>query len=169
MVPSNMSSWIRDLFRRSDAAAATDVPPPQDDLKLAAAALMMEAARLDDTVDDAERDRIAELIQWRFGLTEADAAALIRQAETVTDGPAHWHGLTAVLRDRLNEEERIQIVEMLWDVVYADGHLHHLEASLLRRATSLLNVSDKQSGAARQRAMRRHGLTDDGPSGNSRP
>ena len=156
-----MASWIRGLFGGDKLPDTSAEPPVEDDLRLAAAALMVEAARLDDTIDEAERDRIGELVQWRFGLSEGDAAALIRRAEDVTDGPAHWHGLTSSLRDRLDDDERVQIIEMLWDVAYADGHLHHLEASLLRRAASLLNVSDRQSGAARQRAMRRHGLSGD--------
>jgi uncharacterized tellurite resistance protein B-like protein len=157
-----MPSWIRGLFGGGEPADRSDEPPPEDDLKLAAATLMIESARLDDTIDDAERERIRELVQWRFGLNESDAADLIRQAEGLTQGPAHWHGLTAGLRDRLDDEERIQIIEMLWDVAYSDGHLHHLEANLLRRVASLLNVTDRASGAARQRAMRRHGLGDEG-------
>jgi uncharacterized tellurite resistance protein B-like protein len=157
-----MTSWIRGLFGGGEPADSPAEPPPEDDLRLAAAALMMESARLDDTVDDSERDRIRELVQWRFKLSEEDARALIRQAEDVTQGPAHWHGLTTGLRDRLNDEERVQIIEMLWDVAYADGELHHLEANLLRRVASLLNVTDRASGAARQRALRRHGLTDEG-------
>ena len=161
MLPNPMVSWIRGLFGGKPSETSAE-PPPDDDLRLAAAALMVEAARLDDTIDAAERDRIGELVHWRFDLSEEDAAALIRQAEDVTEGPAHWHGLTAGLRDRLSDRERVQIIEMLWDVAYADGHLHHLEASLLRRAASLLNVGDRDSGAARQRAMRRHGLSGDG-------
>jgi uncharacterized tellurite resistance protein B-like protein len=157
-----MASWIRGLFGGVEPADRPEEPPPEDDLRLAAAALMMESARLDDTVDESERDRIRELVQWRFKLSEEDARALIGRAEDLTEGPAHWHSLTTGLRDRLNDDERVQIIEMLWDVAYADGELHHLEANLLRRVASLLNVTDRDSGAARRRAIRRHGLTDEG-------
>ena len=54
-------------------------------------------------------------------------------------------------------EERVGILELLWEVVYADGQLHDYEASLLRRVAGLLYVSDRESGEARLRVMGRLG------------
>ena len=54
-------------------------------------------------------------------------------------------------------EERVGILELLWEVVYADGTLHDYEASLLRRVAGLLYVSDRESGEARLRVMGRLG------------
>lgn len=140
----------------------TPVPPDSaDDPKLAAAVLMMEVARMDEAIDPEERDRIGELVQWKFGLDEREATALIAEAEKVTEGPAHWHRFAAALRDGMTPAERLQIVDLLWDIVYADGRLHHLETSLMRRVTSLLNVTDTDSGSARQRARQRYGFTED--------
>lgn len=139
-----------------DAASA-----PPEDPKLAAAVLMVEVARMDETIDAEERDRIVELVAWKFDLNQAEATSLVAEAERVTQGPAHWHRFATPLRDQLSESERIQIVDLLWDIVYADGQLHHLEMSLMRRVSSLLNISDADSGAARQRARKRHGLPED--------
>jgi uncharacterized tellurite resistance protein B-like protein len=50
------------------------------------------------------------------------------------------------------------VIEMLWEVAYADGRLHDYEASLLRRVTGLLYVSDRDSGEARKRVLARLGL-----------
>ena len=55
-------------------------------------------------------------------------------------------------------EERVGILELLWEVVYADGTLHDYEASLLRRVAGLLYVSDRESGEARLRVMERLGI-----------
>jgi uncharacterized tellurite resistance protein B-like protein len=52
------------------------------------------------------------------------------------------------------------MIEMLWEVVYADGELHDLEASLLRRVGGLLYVSDRDRGAARMRVLNRLGIAD---------
>lgn len=138
---------------RSDGAAHT-----ADELHLAAAALLVEAARMDDTVDADELARISELVRWRFGLNEEEAAELVADAERATADAVELYRFTRVVRDAFGHDERVQLVEMLWDVACADGEVHELEASLLRRICGLLNVSDRESGAARKRAHRRHGM-----------
>jgi uncharacterized tellurite resistance protein B-like protein len=55
-------------------------------------------------------------------------------------------------------EERVAIIEMLWEVVYADGTLHEYEASLLRRVCGLIYVTDQDSGTARKRVLEKMGL-----------
>lgn len=130
--------------------------PPEERLQVAAAALMVEAARMDDRLDEHERHRIAELVGWRFALNEEEAAALVDRAarsETV-----QWYGHTATIRALLDAPERVRLLEMLWDVVYADGTLHDLEASLMRRVGGLLGIPDAENGAARKRVLARLGL-----------
>ena len=58
----------------------------------------------------------------------------------------------------MDEEERIGVIEMLWEVAYADGELHDYEASLLRRVAGLLYVSDRANGEARLRVMAKLGI-----------
>ena len=130
----------------------------EDELHLAAAALLVEAARMDETVDADELARIGELVRWRFSLSEEETADLIAEAERVTEDSVQLYRFTRVIRDAFAHDERVQLVEMLWDVACTDGQVHHLEASLLRRICGLLNVSDRESGAARKRALGRHGI-----------
>ena len=63
------------------------------------------------------------------------------------------HTITKVVRDHFDEAERIEMIEMLWAVVYADGELEDFEANLMRRVTGLLYVSDRDSGEARKRVL----------------
>lgn len=132
-----------------------------DELHLAAAALMVEAARMDDGLDEPERRRIAELVRWRFDLSEEEAATLVEAAEREAAGASGNYRFTATIRQRCSDAERVQLVELLWDIVYADDRLHDLEASLLRRIAGLLYVSDRDSGLARRRVLQRHGLSED--------
>jgi len=132
----------------------------RDEVQLAAATLLVEAARMDDTIGPEERTRIRSLLEQRFSLTDQESRDLLADAETETEGPAQWHRFTSTLKDRFSEEERIQMIEMLWEVVYADGELHDLEASLLRRVGGLLYVSDRDRGAARMRVLERLGIAD---------
>lgn len=153
------------MFDRFIGLFGGDAPDgPRHDraaLQVAAAALMMEAARLDDAVTVDERARIAALVRDRFGLAAAEVAALMRTAEAETDGAAHHYDYVRTIIDRCPPDERVWILEMLWEVAYADGTLHPLEANLLRRIGGLLYVSDVDRGEARKRVLRRMGLPED--------
>ena len=127
----------------------------EDDARVAAAALLVEAACMDGTVDDSERNTIARLLGASFGLAAEEAAELM---ETATRAVAESHQLyafTRVINDRYSHEERIGMIEMLWEVAYADGHLHHYESNLVRRVSGLIHVPDRDSGEARKRVVAR--------------
>jgi uncharacterized tellurite resistance protein B-like protein len=129
-----------------------------EERQLAAAALMVEAATMDSAFDAAERDRIIALIQQRFALGANEAADLIAEAEQAAARSVQWHGFTSAIKDGFDHAERIELIEMLWEVAYADGQLHDYEASLLRRIAGLLYVGDRESAEARKRALARLGL-----------
>jgi uncharacterized tellurite resistance protein B-like protein len=129
-----------------------------DELQLAAAALLVEAATMDSDFDAAERARVARLVQDRFALRPEEAADLVGEAERMARASVQWHGFTSAIKDGFDHAERVHLIEMLWEVVYADGQLHDYEASLLRRVTGLLYVSDRESGDARKRVLARLGV-----------
>ena len=75
------------------------------------------------------------------------------EAEGLVAESNQLYGFTRVLKDRLSYQERVEFVEMLWQVSYADGELHDYEANLMRRIAGLLFVEDRDSGGARKRAL----------------
>ena len=137
------------------ARAPAERPRGGEAHQLAAAALLVEAATMDDSFDEAERATILELLSERFGLSVEEGAELIAEAEAEVAHSNQLYAFTKPIKDALEHEERIDIVEMMWEVAYADGALHDYEASLIRRVTGLLHVSDRDSGAARKRALDR--------------
>lgn len=126
--------------------------------RLAAAALLVEAAGMDSDFDAAERTRIGQLIQAQFELAPDEAEDLLVEAEKAATASVEWHGFTSAIKGGFDHAERVQLIEMLWEVAYVDGELHDYEASLLRRITGLLYVSDRESGEARKRVLARLGL-----------
>ena len=129
-----------------------------EDRQIAAAALLVEAASMDSDFDAKERTRIGELIRARFDLDDEEARALVEEAEARAADSVQWQGFTRAVKQGFNHEERVELIEMLWEVAYADGELHDYEASLLRRVTGLLYVSDRESGEARNRVRARLGI-----------
>lgn len=126
-----------------------------DELQVAAAALMIEAARMDDRFDADEKAEIAGLVKVRFGLSDEEAQTLIETAHREVSRSEQLFPFTRLVKDRFSIEERVELMEMLWQVVYADEDLHHYEANLMRRIAGLLYVSDRDSGEARKRALAR--------------
>jgi uncharacterized tellurite resistance protein B-like protein len=126
-------------------------------LQQAVAALLVEAARLDGQFGTAERSRIAALLSRRFSLPAGEVDALIETATRMSEEAVDNYVFTQRISRRLDHEEKVGIVEMLWDVAYADGTLHPYEGNLLRRVAGLLYVTDQESGAARKRVMERNG------------
>ncbi len=128
------------------------------ELELAAAALLVEAAVLDGDFDAAERATIERLLKERFELNDQEVADLLRDAEAAVHDANELYTLTRTVKDKLEADERVAILEMLWEVAYADGELHDYEANLVRRLAGLLYVTDRDSGEARKRVLAKLGL-----------
>lgn len=150
-----------DRLKRLFAAVGSPAPEPvskaddMDELHLAAAALLAEVAMSDDGFDDAERSAAKALVAERFGLADDEAAALVKAAEARAADSVHLLRFTRVIKDSYTPEERVSLIEMIWEVVYADGVLHDHEDSLLRRIAGLIYVSDRDRGEARKRVVAR--------------
>jgi uncharacterized tellurite resistance protein B-like protein len=136
-----------------------------DPLHLAVAALLMETAGMDGRVDERERQRIGVLLGRRFGLGPAEAAGLVEAAACAVGRADRLFPVTRQVVERLDYGERVELMEMLWDVAYADGSIHHLEANLLRRLAGLVYVDDRDSGGARKRVEARRAKTASGNMG----
>ena len=122
-------------------------------LQHAAAGLLTEAAMLDGHFHETERERIRELLTNRFDLSADDVIFLIESAEEATADRVELHTITRTLCDNFNMDERIKMIEMLWEVIYADGKLDDFESNMMRRVSGLLYVSDRESGKARKRVL----------------
>lgn len=147
-----MLKRFRKLLEKSetpDAAGKTNT----DDLRLAAAALLVEAARMDENFDDAERAAIKDALERRFELSGTEAEALLAEGEAAQDAAVDLYKFARSINAALAPEDRRQVIEMLWEVVYADGSLDHYEASLIRKLSGLLHVPDSESAEARQRVL----------------
>ena len=129
-----------------------------DATQVAAVALLVEAAVMDGDFDDGERRTIARLVGRQFDLEAAAVEDLIRAGEEAVDASSQLYAFTRVVKEGFDFEQRIRMIEMLWEVAYADGELHDFEASLVRRVSGLIHVTDRDSGMARGRVLKRLGL-----------
>ena len=129
--------------------------PKSDDLQVAVAVLLVEAATMDVEFDASERAMIEHLLAEKFHLPAAQAHRLVAEAEATVKRSAQLHPFTRLMVSRMDANQRIRLIEMLWDVAYADGVLDAEEDALLRRVAGLIYVSDADRVAARQNVLAR--------------
>jgi len=129
--------------------------PDAGDARVAAAALLVEAAQADGGQGAVEHAQILELLASRLELGPWAARELLERASLAAAQGSDWHGFTRVINDAYDQDGRVALVQMLWEVVLADGAVHDYEAALMRRVPALLRVTDRESSAARARARAR--------------
>jgi uncharacterized tellurite resistance protein B-like protein len=122
-----------------------------DDYRLAAAALLVHAATIDGEMSQSEGDKLRALLKKNFTLDDTATAELIEKATAVERESVDLYHFTHQLNRSLNEEGRARIIEMMWEIVYADGRRDELEDNLLWRAADLLGVSPQERIALRRR------------------
>jgi len=122
-----------------------------DDYRLAAAALLVHTAAIDGDTSQAERDKLHAIVKRRFGLDDGATDELIDKATVAEQEAVDLYHFTSLLNRTLDEEGRARIIEMMWEIVYADGRRDELEDNLLWRAADLLGVSPRQRIELRQR------------------
>jgi uncharacterized tellurite resistance protein B-like protein len=138
-----------------DFLSAGAPPRTEPDRKLAVAVLLVEAAHRDDTFSPEERAVTARLLTEKFGLTDADCEQLLCDAEGINANMTQLHPYTRVVFEQMNPAERIELIEMMWEVAYADGVLDPEEDALIRRLGNLIHITDRDRVLARQRVLAR--------------
>jgi len=133
-----------------------------NDYRLAAAALLVHAAAIDGEMSAAERDKLHAVVKQRFSLDDMLADELIEKATQAEHEAVDLYHFTSLLNRSLDEDGRARVIEMMWEIVYADGQRDELEDNLLWRAADLLGVSQRQRIELRQRIARqaREGIAD---------
>jgi uncharacterized tellurite resistance protein B-like protein len=134
-------------FRKflSDVAEGGKHPAHFDhnDYRLAAPALLVHTAEIDGNMAEAERRKLHDLLQRRFELSEADTQALISDATEAEHEAIDLYHFTTVINRSLKENDRLRIVQMMWEIIYADGRVSEFESNLIWRAADLLGISSR--------------------------
>ncbi len=144
-----------DAFLNVFRGTANAPEPDSPDERLALAALLVDAARRDDTYEAAEKVVIERILATEHSLDSEGAKRLRLEAETAQDKAMGLFRFTHTLKEATPFEDRVKIIEYLWEVALADGDRDAVEDNLVRRVCGLLGVSDRDSGLARQRVEAR--------------
>ncbi|WP_306258320.1 TerB family tellurite resistance protein [Pararhizobium sp. IMCC21322] len=124
----------------------------ETDPRLAAAALLVHTISIDGVITEEEKSQLHAVLQTKYELTLEQADELIEDASAADKEAVDLYGFTSVLKRNLSEEERLDILAMIWDMVYADGVVHEFEDNLVWRIAELLGVSSRDRMILKKRA-----------------
>lgn len=146
-----MLNAIREFFDQHVAAGATGGDDRRT-IEVATAALLIETVRLDGEIDASERAAAHRAVRSKFGLGEAEAATLIRLAEEEARDATGYYQFTSLINKQFSAEQKERVIELMWQVAYADAELSAHEQHVVRKIADLLHVPHRAYIAAKLRA-----------------
>ena len=122
-------------------------------VQIAISTLMIQTAVYDGIFDEQEKSKILELIKKYFNFNEDQKLTLFKIAMKVNDNSNDMQQFTSVLNHNLSEEEKLNIIEMLWKIIISDGHIDDYENALIRKISGLLYISDRDVGQIKKKLI----------------
>ena len=121
-------------------------------LRVATAVLLIEVTRADFRVNKAEQQRLRQLLEEQFRLTDEELDALIEEAQSDADKLVSLQHVTRLMNEHYDHAMKLRVIEMMWQLVYADDDKDHYEEHLMRQVADLLHVSHAEFIQARHKA-----------------
>ncbi len=147
-----MFASIRDFFNELIVPAEASAADAEHALQLATAALLVETMRMDNRYADEERAAVAQSLAAQFGLGGAEIDSLVALAESQARQATDYYQFTSLINRGFDATQKVRIIENMWRVALADGHLDAHEQHLLSKIADLLYVPHSQYIAAKLRA-----------------
>lgn len=144
-----MFEAISRLFTQKDAPVELSHEP-----RLAVAALLVHLAAVDGSTSEAEREAVRHALMDFYDLDEDEVEKLVADATKRDSEAVDFYRFTSAITS-LPEEERIEIIRMMWQVVFADSQNHELEDNMVWRIAELIGVSARQRTILRNQMAKR--------------
>lgn len=149
---------LLDRFKQLFSAQKPDALSSDEQLAMASAALLIEVARADFNSDPCEQAQMLEHIKTVLLVSDEALVALTAQAEQEVDDATSLYEFTRVVNDSCDPQQRIALVEAMWQVAYADGELHKYEEHIIRRTAELLYVAHSDFILSKHRVQARNAV-----------
>lgn len=129
-----------------------------DDPRITVAALCFQIMEADGLIHDRERSKLEEILTEKYALDRPSLQKLMVAGQAAENEAVDYYRFTADLKRQLDTEQRLNLVGILWDIVYADGDRSEMEDHAIWRVAELLGISQRDSVHLRQEAAERAGL-----------
>lgn len=140
---------MRDLVKRFFSKIAANAQKPTNhatvhDVRIATCALFLEMAKIDETFTREEMEKIIAILKEKYGLSSEYADELVAVAEEELEGSIDYWQFARLINANYSTDEKIDIIETLWRIVYVDGKLDKFENHLIHKLANILRLSHEQ-------------------------
>ena len=154
-----MISAVRQFFEKNiKSSPETSEKLSERSLRLATAALLIEMMRADAEISNEEKTTITKIISSKFSLSDKEIADLIKLAEEEIFRATGYFEFTSLINKGFSYEEKVKVVEHLWEVAFSDMSLDRHEEYMVRKIAGLIYVSHKDFINAKLRVKKRLSL-----------
>ena len=151
-----MVHTVRKFFKKYVISSPENVDKVSEhSLQIATAALLIEMMRADSEIKDDERNAVTNNLQSRFGLSEEETTAIINFAKDEIQKATGYFEFTSLINKGLSQEEKVKIIEQLWEIAFSDSLLDKYEEHMVRKIANLIHVSHKDFIDAKLRIRKR--------------
>ena len=151
-----MLTKIKDFFNNNASLkAGGDSKSRETRIQIAACALLVEMASIDNEFSETEEQGIIAILEKEFGLADEMAKEVMELAGLeLKESVGVWQ-FTSLINKNYSPDEKIELIELVWKVVYADGHLDKHEDYLVKKLSRMLNLSHKEMIDAKLKVLGR--------------
>ena len=140
-----MLSSLKKIFAKVSTNGSEQVHESSEhDIRVATCALLVEIARIDETFTEQELELVLSILKEKYDLSAEHADALIVEAEAELKQSVDLWRFARLINENYSNEEKIEIVETLWQIVYVDGKMDQYEHYLMSKLKNLLRLSHNQ-------------------------
>ena len=117
--------------------------------------ILVEAAAIDGKIEENEILKVNNSLINFFGVSKKKSEDIVKMSIENINEPNSFHYFTSKINEKFGHHKKIILIEMLWEIILADGKVHDFESSLIRRIAGLLYVSDIDCGNAKKRILKK--------------
>ena len=148
-----MFSNLKSAFQKAISKEIDESDDYSEDIQ-AIIILLLEACQIDGETEEIEINFIKNLLINKFNFSKAEAEENINNALKNDGERIEIFSQIKIILNQMDHKERIDVIEMMWGVILADGIIDDFEANLMRRMNGLLYVSGIESAEAKERALK---------------
>ena len=139
-----MLKSLKHFFNKISVSDNSNIGTTEHDIRVAVCALFVEIARIDETFTPDEMETVLSILKDRYRLSKKHADALIEEAEKELENSVDLWQFAKLINENYSNQEKMELVEMLWRIVYVDGKMDDYEHYLMSKLKNLLRLSHDQ-------------------------